>query len=132
MLFLIAQGCRLSPVTSTVFVVELRRFLECCDFSSRRCVFEVKRHSKVAAFTVYNKVPDLNVPSRAAFEVFNEVILEELSSRELPIIDLRVLFFYEQDYSPVSPIELSVNGGRKIVLKIEKLIESGFKSGIYI
>ena len=40
MLFLIAQGCRLSPVTSTVFVVELRLFLECCDFSSRQCIFE--------------------------------------------------------------------------------------------
>ena len=35
-----------------------------------------KRHSKVAAFTVYNKVPELNVTSRAALDLFNEVMVE--------------------------------------------------------
>ena len=91
-----------------------------------------KRHNKVAAFTVYNKVPELNVASRAALALFNEVMLEELSSRNIPIIDLRVIFSEEQDYSPVSPIEPSVYGGRKIVMQIERLIQSGFESGIYV
>ena len=78
------------------------------------------------------KVPELNVASRAALALFNEVMLEELSSRNIPIIDLRVIFSEEQDYSPVSPIEPSVYGGRKIVMQIERLIQSGFESGIYV
>ena len=76
-----------------------------------------KRYSKVARSTIYNKVPDLNVPSQAALGMFNEVILEELSSREIPIIELSVLVRDEQDYSAVSETKTSVHGGRRNVLQ---------------
>jgi len=92
----------------------------------------LKKHSKVAAFTVYNKVPELNVASQTALALFNEVILEELSSRQVPIVDLRVIFSEEQDYSPVSPIEPSVYGGGKIVSRIKELVHSEFRCGIYV
>ena len=91
-----------------------------------------RKHSQVAVFTVYNKIPELDMPARTALALFNEVILEELSSRVLPIVDLRVIFSDEQDYSSVSPIEPSVYGGQKIVSRIESLVNSGFHSGIYI
>jgi len=43
-----------------------------------------------AAFTVYNKIPELPSSQVAALALFNEVILEELAPRNMPIIDLRV------------------------------------------
>ena len=91
-----------------------------------------KLHTKVAAFTVYNKVPDLNEQSRTALALFNEVMLEELSATKTPIIDLRVMFNEERDYSAVSPIEPSVHGGRKIVAVIKRLVELEFDGGIHV
>ena len=88
--------------------------------------------NNVAACTIYNKVPLLDDSSRTALALFNEIILEELSSRQIPIIDLRVIFNDESDFSPISPIEPSVHGGRKLVLTLEKLIAADFKSGIYV
>lgn len=91
-----------------------------------------RKHENVAVFTVYNKIPNLNLPIRTALALFNEVILEELSSRMLPIVDLRVIFSEDQDYSPVSPIEPSVHGSRKIVSRIGQLVKTGFNCGIYV
>ena len=92
----------------------------------------IGKHSKVALCTIYNKVPEITNRAVTALALFNEIILEELSRHRLPIIDLRVLFNDIADYSPISPIEPSVHGGRKIVNQIERIIENDYSSKIYV
>jgi len=86
----------------------------------------------VAVFTIYNKVPGVSVRLRTALALFNEVIIEEVASKQLPLIDLRVIFNEEQDFSPLSPIEPSVYGGRKIASRMETLIKAEFSHGMYV
>ena len=92
----------------------------------------LKKHEKVAVCTIYSKVPGLSQSACTALALFNEVILEELTTRNLPIIDLRVVFNNEQDYSTVSPIEPSKLGGEKIVTRISNVINNGFLSKVYV
>jgi len=49
------------------------------------------KYQNPAVCTIYNKVPGISENALAALALFNEVILEELSKRQLPIIDLRVI-----------------------------------------
>jgi hypothetical protein len=53
------------------------------------------------------------VPKEAltALALFNEVILEEACKRKLAVIDLRTICNEKEDYSEVSPIEPSHQGG---------------------
>jgi len=90
------------------------------------------KHSRIAACTIYNKVPGLNGSKNTALALFNEIILEVLSSKELPILDLRVICNEDSDYSTISPIETSVNGGRKIVSRMITLMETDFSPKIYV
>lgn len=75
----------------------------------------LRRHSQVMACTIYNKVPGVSEKALTALAIFNEVILEELSIRKIPLIDLRVICNESSDYSEISPIEPSKSGGEKIV-----------------
>ena len=81
-------------------------------------------HAKVSACTIYNKVPGLSERALIALAIFNEVILEELSVRNVPIIDLRVICNESVDYSEISPIEPSRNGGEKIAKSLAAIIAS--------
>ena len=92
----------------------------------------LKKHKKVAVCTIYNKVPGLSQSAYTALALFNEAILEELASRNLPVIDLRVICDEERDYSTISPIEPSVFGGAKIVDRIRKVIGNDFLSKVYV
>ncbi len=76
------------------------------------------KNKNLTACTIYNKVPGLNKRVYTALALFNEVILEELTSRGVPIIDLRVICNEPQDYSSLSTIEPSFYGGNKIVESI--------------
>ncbi len=68
--------------------------------------------------TVYNKIPGMSTRALTALSVFNEVILEETSRRNIPLIDLRTVCEEVTDFSQISPIEPSKNGGLKIVRAI--------------
>lgn len=76
----------------------------------------------VAVSTIYDGVPGLSPGLRTALAVFNEVILREAVVRRLPVLDLRVVCDAPEDYSTASPIEPSVDGGRKIATAIAELI----------
>jgi len=78
----------------------------------------------VAISTIYDAVPGLSPGLRTALAVFNDVILREAVRRKLPVLDLRVVCDAPGDYSPVSPIEPSEQGGRKIAATIAALIQS--------
>jgi hypothetical protein len=78
----------------------------------------------VAVSTIYDGVPGLSPGLRTALAVFNDVILREAAARRLPVLDLRLVCDDPGDYSPVSPIEPSHQGGRKIAAAIVELVRS--------
>jgi hypothetical protein len=64
--------------------------------------------------TIYDTIPILGAAERAALAGFNDIISRAAVSAGIPLIDLRVIFTTDDDYSPLSPIEPSVVGGAKI------------------
>ena len=78
----------------------------------------------VAISTIYDGVPGLAPGLRTALAVFNDVILREGAERRLPVLDLRLVCDHPDDYSPVSPIEPSQQGGRKIAAAIAELVRA--------
>jgi hypothetical protein len=75
----------------------------------------LRLNSRVSACTIYNNVPGISERALTALAIFNEVILEELSIRNIPVVDLRIICNESSDYSEISPIEPSRKGGEKIV-----------------
>jgi hypothetical protein len=76
----------------------------------------------VTVCTVYDTIPDLHESALTALALFNEVILREAIAAHVGIIDLRAVFTETEDYSDVSPIEPSEQGGAKIVDVIRRLL----------
>lgn len=89
----------------------------------------------VSVFTIYNSIPGLEEVHKTALSVFNDVIIHEASKKGFAIVDLRAVCTDDDDYSEVSPIEPSAEGGRKIVecilARIEKPHPVGKQSAIY-
>lgn len=73
---------------------------------------------ELAVCSIYDKVPDLEPAAHTALALFNEVIMREAFSAGIPLIDLRLVCSEDSDYSVVSPIEPSGQGGAKIVSEI--------------
>jgi hypothetical protein len=69
---------------------------------------------KVAVCTIYDAIPQLDRGSITALSLFNDVIVREAAGAQVPVIDLRLLCTESGDYSGISPIEPSVQGGKKI------------------
>lgn len=96
------------------------------DFNHRyaNMLSEVKTKCKqIALCTIYDSVPDYNPNALTALSLFNDVILREGFKIRAPIIDLRLVCNEARDYSPVSPIEPSKYGAKKITDCIVKVIE---------
>jgi lysophospholipase L1-like esterase len=77
----------------------------------------------VAVCTIYNSVPGLGDMEKTALALFNETILQEAFKAKVPVIDLRLICNEDGDYSFISPIEPSHNGGQKIARAIAALID---------
>lgn len=67
-----------------------------------------------AVCTIYDAIPILGDPERAALADFNDVITRLAARARIPVIDLRVACTDAADFSPLSPIEPSVVGGAKV------------------
>lgn len=78
----------------------------------------------VAVATIYDAVPGLSPGLRTALAPFNDVILREAVQRRLPVLDLRVVCADAGDYASSSPIEPSVQGGKKIAGAIGELVHA--------
>lgn len=62
--------------------------------------------------------------------VFNDVIVACAVQRGLAVIDLRFICDAPEDYSPLSPIEPSEIGGRKIAGALHRVLtEHDYKTG---
>lgn len=72
--------------------------------------------------TIYDAVPGLSVESQTALAIFNDTIVREANSVQVPVIDLRLICTEAEDYSPLTPIEPSNQGGRKIAAAICTLL----------
>ena len=83
-------------------------------------------HTKVnlVICTVYNSIPDMGGIEFTGLALFNEIILEEAISKNLPIIDLRNICNEANDYSQISSIEPSAQGSKKIVKIIKHVIDN--------
>ena len=84
----------------------------------------LEKHSKLVACTIYNRIPEVPKEALTALALFNEVILEAAFKRKLGVIDLRIICDEKEDYSAVSPIEPSHQGGIKIVNTIKKVLDT--------
>lgn len=69
-------------------------------------------------YTIYDSVPGMPVALKAALSLFNDVIVRESMRHRLPILDLREVLTEVGDYSVVSPIEPSSQGGKKLADEI--------------
>jgi lysophospholipase L1-like esterase len=72
----------------------------------------------LAVCTIYDAIPELQVQEQTALAIFNDTIAREAFGAKVPVIDLRHVCTEAPDYSPLSPIEPSAEGGRKIAIAI--------------
>ncbi len=72
----------------------------------------------LAVCTVYDSVPGLGIAEKAGLSVFNDRITRTAFRLGLTLIDLRLVCDQAADYSQVSPIEPSAEGGAKIAAAI--------------
>ena len=84
----------------------------------------LEKHAKLVVCTIYNSIPEVPKEALKALSLFNDVILEEAFKRKLAVIDLRIICNLKEDYSEVSPIEPSHQGGIKIVNAIKKVLDT--------
>ena len=68
--------------------------------------------------TIYDAIPGLPPELITALSVFNDVILREAIQHGLPVLDLRMICTEPGDYSVVSPIEPSSQGGAKLASQL--------------
>lgn len=104
--------------------------------SYRRMLREIlSLEKKIALCTIYNSSPGIEAPLLTALSVFNDVIFYEAFRLGVPVLDFRQTFTKSSDYSSLSPIEPSENGGRKIAEVVRQLMEvhdfSSTRSVIY-
>ena len=74
--------------------------------------------------TIYDSVPGLSSIEKTLLSIFNDVIVFQASRAGFPIIDLRSLCTDPKDYSEVSPVEPSSQGGMKIAKRIAKIVQN--------
>ena len=77
-----------------------------------------ERNLPLAVCTVYDAVPGLSPGERAGLSVFNDAISRIAFRLGITLIDLRLVCDEPGDYSKVSAIEPSAQGGGKIVAAI--------------
>jgi hypothetical protein len=68
----------------------------------------------ITVCTIYHSIPGYEKEPLTALKFFNEIILLEAFEMGLPVIDLRLVCNHDDDYSAISPIEPSLQGGDKI------------------
>jgi hypothetical protein len=70
---------------------------------------------QTAVCTIYESVPGLDRRLHVVLCLFNDVIIREANRTGAAVIDLRLVCTEPEDYSEISPIEPSSQGGEKIV-----------------
>jgi hypothetical protein len=85
-------------------------------------VMALKRSTAICSIYEANYPdPDMRRIANTGLAVFNDVITREAAIRQIPLIDLRVIFSSTADYA--NPIEPSVIGGKKIASAVAALVQ---------
>jgi hypothetical protein len=112
---------------SMTLFLELARIQQ--DFSlgyERMLQTVLSRRLASAVCTIYDEVPMPDETTRrvirTALSVFNDSIIRVASLFGVPVLDLRRICSAQEDYSRLSPIEPSSQGGSKIAAAIVQLI----------
>lgn len=95
------------------------------DFQQQyRAMLTAVKHrvERVSICTIHDSVPNYDSRALTALSLFNEIILKEAFRINAPVIDLRLACHEPSDYSAVSPIEPSRQGGQKITRLIQKVL----------
>ncbi len=93
-----------------------------------KAVLALGKHTAVC--TIYDAVPVIDEAEIAALSLFNDVITAEAIFSGVPVVDLRWICTEPTDYSPLSPIEPSSQGGAKIAATLNRVFEEhDFSSG---
>ena len=92
----------------------------------------IKTGCNVTACTIYDRIPGLEANRQTALALFNEVILREAIGSGINLIDLRHICSEASDYSDISAIEPSEQGGNKIVTAISHLLIDGSSSNDFV
>ncbi len=92
-----------------------------------KAVRALGKHTTVC--TIYDAIPDIEAEKITALSLFNDVITSEAIFAGLPVVDLRRVCTESSDYSRLSPIEPSNQGGAKIAVVLNRVFEEhDFKS----
>ena len=83
----------------------------------------VNTGAKVVVCSIYDHIPMLEPHVRLAIAIYNDVITREAYRFGLPVIDLRVLCEQKADYSALSEIEPSAQGGSKIAAAVVRCLK---------
>lgn len=78
----------------------------------------------LALCTIYDGVPNLSPELQTTLCIFNDTIVREAHAAKVPVIDLRNVCTENADYSELSPIEPSGQGGGKIASAIIHWLEN--------
>jgi len=81
-----------------------------------------KNVRRLSVCTVHDQVPNIEPRALTALSLFNEVITREAFQLGAPLIDLRIACGDVEDYSPISPIEPSKFGAKKIAGLISQVL----------
>lgn len=84
----------------------------------------VGRGLPLTMLTIYDAVPGLGHAERGGLCVFNDIITRTAFEWQANLIDLRLLCRDPADYSSLSPIEPSHQGGRKIASAILQTVRA--------
>jgi len=84
----------------------------------------LRLNRRAAVCTVYDTIPNLGERALTGLSMFNELILRAAIAADIPVLDLRLVFNEESDYSAVSPIEPSAAGSAKLVQSILKMLSN--------
>ena len=81
----------------------------------------LKQELALTVCTIYDAIPGLQDIQVTALSIFNDAIITQATQRKLHIIELRHICTDSGDYSALSPIEPSEQGGGKIANTILKV-----------
>lgn len=117
-------GAMQSPVASVLEAAEMLAAWQADFRRGYRAMLQQAQACGIpfAVCTIYDAVPGLSAGLRGALALFNDVIVREAVMRAIPLLDLRLVCADAGDYSAVSPIEPSSEGGRKIAAAIAELL----------
>ncbi len=101
---------------------QMKAALQTFQREYERVIRELQRcRLPLTVCTIYDAVPGLDDAALAGLAIINDIITRTAFKESLSLIDLRVLCDEASDYSEVSPIEPSHEGGEKLASTIVRV-----------